>query len=128
MATLRWGAATHEGQLRTQNEDYHHAGEGLFVVADGMGGHLAGEVASEMAVARLDERLPAGRLGSRDDLGRAGIVIVIAEDRASAVAGRHPRPPKSRMGPRRRTGRSTTAASRRPWCSISPALQRERPC
>jgi hypothetical protein len=68
MATLRWGAATHEGQLRTQNEDYHHAGEGLFVVADGMGGHLAGEVASEMAVARLDERLPAGRLGSRDDL------------------------------------------------------------
>ena len=68
MATLRWGAVTHEGQLRTQNEDNHHAGEGLFVVADGMGGHLAGEVASEMAVARLDERLPAGQLGSRDDL------------------------------------------------------------
>ena len=68
MATLRWGAATHEGQLRTQNEDNHHAGEGLFVVADGMGGHLAGEVASEMAVTRLDERLPAGQLGSRDDL------------------------------------------------------------
>jgi serine/threonine protein phosphatase PrpC len=68
MATLRWGAATHEGQLRTQNEDNHHAGEGLFVVADGMGGHLAGEVASEMAVSRLDARLPAGRLGSRDEL------------------------------------------------------------
>jgi PPM family protein phosphatase len=68
MATLRWGAVTHEGQLRTQNEDNHHVGEGLFVVADGMGGHLAGEVASQMAVARLDERLPAGRLGSRDDL------------------------------------------------------------
>ena len=68
MATLRWGAVTHEGQLRTQNEDNHHAGEGLFVVADGMGGHLAGEVASEMAVQKLDERLPAGQVGSRDDL------------------------------------------------------------
>jgi protein phosphatase len=68
MATLRWGAVTHEGQLRTQNEDNHHAGDGLFVVADGMGGHLAGEIASEMAVHKLDERLPAGQVGSRDDL------------------------------------------------------------
>jgi PPM family protein phosphatase len=71
MATLRWGAATHEGQLRTQNEDNHHVGEGLFVVADGMGGHLAGEIASQMAVTRLDQRLPAGQLGSRDDLVQA---------------------------------------------------------
>lgn len=68
MASLRWGAATHEGQLRTQNEDHHHAGDGLFVVADGMGGHLAGEVASEMAVARLDSRLPATASSTRDDL------------------------------------------------------------
>src|SRR3954452_16678284 len=68
MASLRWGAATHEGQLRTQNEDNHHAGDGLFVVADGMGGHLAGEIASEMAVHKLDDRLPAGQIGTRDDL------------------------------------------------------------
>ncbi len=68
MAQLRWGSASHEGQLRAQNEDHAHAGEGLFVVADGMGGHLAGEVASEMAVARLNERLPVGALSSLDDL------------------------------------------------------------
>ena len=57
MAELRWGSATHEGQLRTQNEDHVLAAEGLFVVADGMGGHLAGEVASEIAVQRLQADL-----------------------------------------------------------------------
>jgi serine/threonine protein phosphatase PrpC len=54
VATLRWGSATHEGQIRAQNEDHLHASGGLFVVADGMGGHLAGEIASEIAVTRLE--------------------------------------------------------------------------
>ncbi|HUF97379.1 MAG TPA: Stp1/IreP family PP2C-type Ser/Thr phosphatase [Ilumatobacter sp.] len=53
MANLRWGSATHVGQLRAQNEDNLHASGGVFVVADGMGGHLAGEIASEIAVNRL---------------------------------------------------------------------------
>ena len=67
-AQLRWGTATHEGQLRAQNEDHAYAGDSLFVVADGMGGHLAGEVASEMAVNRLAMRLPAGVDNTLEDL------------------------------------------------------------
>jgi serine/threonine protein phosphatase PrpC len=68
MARLRWGTATDAGQLRTQNEDHLYAGDGLFVVADGMGGHLAGEVASEIAVSRLNERLPADGRNQLDQL------------------------------------------------------------
>ena len=56
---LRWGLATDTGRLRQQNEDAAHAGPGVYVVADGMGGHNAGEVASAIAVSALREAYPA---------------------------------------------------------------------
>jgi PPM family protein phosphatase len=52
-------AATDPGRLRTGNEDRLHldAGRGIFVVADGVGGHAAGEVAAEIAVDVIARRL-----------------------------------------------------------------------
>ena len=50
---LKWGASTDVGMVRQQNEDSYLAEENLYVVADGMGGHNAGEVASALAVTTL---------------------------------------------------------------------------
>ena len=54
---------THPGRVRPNNEDalLWDAPGGLFVVADGMGGHQAGEVASRMAVETVQSFLEASR-------------------------------------------------------------------
>ena len=56
---LEVGAATDVGRVREGNEDALLVRDGLFAVADGMGGHLGGEVASSLAlevVERMSER------------------------------------------------------------------------
>jgi serine/threonine protein phosphatase PrpC len=50
MMSVQWGSATDPGRVRETNEDSYLVAPNLFVVADGMGGHAAGEVASAIAV------------------------------------------------------------------------------
>ncbi|WP_051423133.1 PP2C family protein-serine/threonine phosphatase [Arthrobacter sp. MA-N2] len=56
--TLAFGCRTDRGLVRELNEDSLLAADPVFAVADGMGGHEAGEVASELCVKTLRDMLP----------------------------------------------------------------------
>jgi PPM family protein phosphatase len=71
--TLSIGAASHTGMVRERNEDSALQGRQLFAVADGMGGHAAGDVASRIAVKALM------RLAANDELDSHSVVAAIAQ-------------------------------------------------
>lgn len=83
---VRSGLATHVGRVREHNEDDALARGRVFVVADGMGGHAAGEVASAIAVATLGELADRPSIHPEDVLAQ----LRTANDRILATGARHP--------------------------------------
>ena len=78
--TLAWAAVTDKGYRRAVNEDSLIAKAPIFAVADGMGGHAAGDFASSAVVTRLAEHVSAPFIGEEgldtalrdavDDMGK----------------------------------------------------------
>jgi protein phosphatase len=67
---LHYAARSDVGLVRSNNEDSVYAGARLLALADGMGGHAAGEVASQLviaALAHLDDDEPGGDLLAKLD-------------------------------------------------------------
>ena len=60
MRIVESATATHAGRVRRKNEDAYYAEAPLFAVADGMGGALAGELASRISVQTLGELVAEG--------------------------------------------------------------------
>jgi protein phosphatase len=89
---LVWGAATDAGRVRQGNEDSYVAESMVFGVADGMGGHQAGEVASAIAAGTLRDRLVAGAVSV--DVAVAAVV----EANAAIFQGAHSNVEQRGMG------------------------------
>lgn len=96
----QWRSAgrTHSGKVRGRNEDafLDRPERGLWVVADGMGGHQAGHLASQMIISGLDEMLLEGDFDAqlrqvRQCLHwlnrRMGQEITVTVDRQDSIMG-----------------------------------------
>src|SRR4030095_10348176 len=99
---LRAAGLTDQGKIRANNEDavWVDAARGLLIVADGMGGHQAGEVASGMAISSIpgnfEQLTKTGTTGDVPDTrfsaqtNQLGFSLKMANQMIFETASRHP--------------------------------------
>lgn len=85
------GACTDVGAVRSLNEDSYYVGTYLWVIADGMGGHAAGEVASDIVVECLREL-------DYDHLEQQSIVDALMSANAAVLGYGHEHPESMGLG------------------------------
>lgn len=91
MISLSWGVASDVGRIRKNNQDSYLADGTVFAVADGMGGHVGGEIASKLAIDTFSQAF-SNKSSSLD-------VVDVAHDANSAILARASEEPKlSGMG------------------------------
>ena len=92
--TVEVGARTSVGRVREHNEDAYLMRDRVVAVADGMGGHAAGEVASALAIEAME------RLSEHDPITSDLVVAAVSDANASII--------EAGLAERRRRGMGTT--------------------